>query len=172
MLQKFLTQPQKRVEYQAGTSQLVKRKRRSPPITVGSKEMYAIIKFAFNAQVKPVKIHHAIETRDDMYTETSEDFRRSVKIIDIHRVERLTYILPVDQPLKVVVRGVRVQFEHKNMAEKLEVMDVQSVRCMHRNKEMPYAMVMITMEKSDEGNKLFEIDKLFGLDVRTETKRH
>lgn len=48
---------------------------------------------------------------------------------------------------------------------------ILTVRRMRKNKDTPYSMVLVTAEKSDEGKKIFNIRQIFGLSVRTESKR-
>lgn len=168
--------PESPAEVEMTESQEERRRDRKPPfITLVNKGKYRDIKCAFAAQQEPVKIDHATETRGGIriYPATAQDFRAAVRVIDAHQAERFTFTLAEDLQLKVVIRGVPIDFTEEEILQDIREQGflVESVKRMRRNKDTPYSMVMATTEKSEEGKRLFNIRKLLGLNVRTEPKR-
>lgn len=116
--------------------------------------MYLLLQWAFEAHNVPVRFYHAVETRDvvRVYTQTSEDFRQAVKIIDTHGAKQFTYTLPEEETLKVVMRGVQTQFDGQKLVEALENIghNVNLMRRMRHKKNTANSMVLVITEKSEK----------------------
>lgn len=153
-----------------------KKERRPPFITLTEKSTYKTVRSALDIQDTPINIRRAVETREGirLYPETPDDYRAAIKVIDAHKAPRYTYTLPEEQTLKVVFRGIPIEFTEEEILEDLrdiQGFDILSAKRMRRNKNTPYSMMLIQAPKTDKSKELFQVRSIAGMAVRAEPKR-
>lgn len=103
----------------------------------------------------------------------ADDFRKLRKLMDHHGMERFTFKLEEEKPLKVVVRGASKLLTTDEIEDDLRRQDIPFSRVarLRKNRTEDYDMVMITTDRTSEGKKVFELKNIQGLRVSVEPKR-
>lgn len=101
------------------------------------------------------------------------DFQKLRNLMDYHKMQRFTYKLEKEKPLKVVVRGASKLLSTEEIEEDLRRQNIlfQRVARLKKNKTEDYDMVVITTDRTAEGKKVFNLDNIQGLRVSVEPKR-
>lgn len=78
-----------------------------------------------------------------------------------------------EKPLWTVIKGIPAEMGEEEVRGELSKLglDIKRVVRMRKNKLEPYDMVVVTTERSEEGKKIFEVEKLGNFKVRVESKR-
>lgn len=103
----------------------------------------------------------------------SEDYRRLTGSLRESGIGAHWHLHREDRPLWTVIKNIPAEMRVEEVKEELEELGVEvknAVR-MRKNKEEPYDMVAVATDRSEEGKKIFGVEKLANFRVRVESKR-
>lgn len=149
-----------------------KKERRPPPIVVREEGKLKMIRE--EAEKRGISIAGCRSTKEGIkiFTKESDDFRELRDLLKSKEVQMHTYSLREEKALKVVLRGIPKEIRPEEVEEDLRDMGfpVLGAKRMKRFKE-DLPMVLVDLEKSEEGKKIFGIREVVGMKVKAEPKR-
>lgn len=159
-------------ESQETEEQPPKKEYRPPPIVVREEGKLDILKKEAAANKIDIVSFRSTGEGLKVFPKTATDFRRLKKLLDGKNIQCHTYCLRDEKPLKVVIRGVPKEVTNEEVEEELKGQGrpILSVSRMKKNKEA-LPMLMVNVEKTPEGRKVFDVTRVAGLSVKVEPKR-
>lgn len=107
-----------------------------------------------------------------IFTKEVEDFRSLKAKLEIGEVEHHTYQLRSEKELRVVIKGIPTSYKEEEILKELKSQEVAAIavkRMTSKGKEID--MVMVKAEKTPEGKRIFNVEKVLDMRVKVEAKR-
>lgn len=103
----------------------------------------------------------------------SEDYRRLTGSLRESGIGAHWHLHREDRPLWAMIKDIPAEMTEEKVKEGLEDLGlkIKKVVRMRKNKEEPYDMVAVESDRTEEGKKIFEVEKLGNFRVRVESKR-
>lgn len=105
---------------------------------------------------------------------TATDYRAIVRILEELKYEFFTYTLRQDKPLRAVIRNIPHEIDLKYVTEELTASGLKPTHIHQMRKTRgrgPMPMILVTLPKTEESKKIFQLKKLCDFKVTVENPR-
>ncbi|GJQ69154.1 hypothetical protein Trydic_g14669 [Trypoxylus dichotomus] len=148
------------------------KERKPPPIVLREEGKLNLIRR--EAEANDIAITGCKNTKEGVkiFTKTTSDFRDLRRLLEGKNVQIHTFSLQEEKTLKVVLRGIPREIEVNEVEEELRERGfpvVSAARMKRFKEELP--LVMVNVEKGEEGKKIFDVRDVAGMRIRVEPKR-
>lgn len=148
------------------------KKPKIPPIFLKNAKNYQEITKDINNVVKSEFMTEVRGSTLKIITSTIDDFRALTKFYDTSKVEFHTFKPNQDKHLEVVIKNVPISLTVEEIKlELISTLPVMSVTRLLNKDKLPMPVCVVELVKSDQGFKVFELERLLYSIVKVEPKR-
>lgn len=143
-----------------------------PPINLTNKSRWVHISKLFKHH--NINYTRATNTKDGIRIMPSsiDDHRSMTKLFDKENIEYHTYRLPDEKSLMIVIRGVPVEVEPKDVEEDLidqGFSPIKITRMTNRRTKAPMPLVLVQLPRSEK--RIYDVETIAGMVIQVETLR-